>query len=271
MERIEVPGGHVVGRAAGDGPPILFIHGSLTAAAWDAFVQQPALAPFRLITWHRRGYGGSSAAPDGFTMADQAADAAAVLAYAGVGAAHVVGHSFGGRVALRLFEDRPHLVASLALLESGGPPVAAPGPFVAVIEAAVAHHARGDDVAAMDGFLRFLGGEDYRVRCDRAFPPGWFEQVVADAGNFFDVELPVRSALTADAVRTIDRPVLNVVGARSPQFFQEAFEWLNSHLRDVTALRLPNATHLLQLDDPASLAVALAGFVSEHAAVPPLH
>lgn len=264
MERIEVPGGHVVGRAVGDGPAILFIHGSLTASAWDALLLEPALAPFRLITWQRRGYGGSSAAPEGFTMADQAADAAAVLAQAGVGAAHVVGHSFGGRVALRLFADRPDLVASVALLESGGPPVAADEPFVAVIEAAVAHHTQGDDATAIDGFLRFLGGEDYRLRCDRALPAGWFEQVVGDAHSFFDVELPVRSALTIDTARAIDRPVFNVVGARSPQFFQDAFAWLNTHLAQVTALRLPDATHLLQLDNPTALAAALARFVADH-------
>ncbi|MGD9753050.1 MAG: alpha/beta fold hydrolase [Acidimicrobiia bacterium] len=262
MDRIDVAGGSVLGQAVGTGVPILLVHGSLISTAWDGFMQQPALAAFRLITWHRRGYGESSPAPAGFTLSDQAADAAAVMSHYGVDAAHVVGHSFGGRIALRLLDEHPGTVSGLALLETGGPPVAAADEFIGVINTAVERHAAGDDSAAIDGFLRFLAGPTYRGRLDRSLPAGWFDQIIADAHNFFDIELPTRNTLTDSDASAIERPVLNVIGEESPKFFQHASQWLSDHLAHVTTFRLPSATHLLQLDNPAGLATAVAQFVS---------
>lgn len=265
MERIRVQGGHVDGRTTGSGPPVLLIHGSLRADAWDGMMDQPPLRDaYRLITWHRRGYAGSDRAPAGFSLVDQAADAKAVLSYFGEQTAHIVGHSFGGRVALQLTHDHPDSVRTLALLETGGPPVASVAGFLSVIESAVATHEAGDDAAALDTFLRHLGGDDYRKALDAALPAGWPEQTLADIDTFFDIELPARGPFGAEDAAALSPPVLAVVGEHSPEFFQDGFTWLAQHVRNLETFRLPGATHLLQQNNPAGLADCLAGFFARH-------
>lgn len=103
---------------AGRGDPVVFIHCAFIAESFRPLPNQPSLAAgYELITYHRRGYGGSSATPGPISGERQAADCQALLDQLGVRRAHVVGHSFGGCVALQLALDAPNMVTSLALLE----------------------------------------------------------------------------------------------------------------------------------------------------------
>ena len=102
---------------AGSGEPIVFIHGASVAETFVPLMKEPALARYRRIRYHRRGYGGSEHPGRTTNFHEQAADAAALVRHLGIGAAHVVGHSYGGLTALRLALDSPSLVATLSLLE----------------------------------------------------------------------------------------------------------------------------------------------------------
>ena len=85
----------VWGRAAADAPSVVLIHGTLT---WGTacFERQRSLADrYRLLVVDRRGYGSS---PD-IAHSDYAVDAADIVELLGEGA-HVVGHSYGGVVAM---------------------------------------------------------------------------------------------------------------------------------------------------------------------------
>jgi pimeloyl-ACP methyl ester carboxylesterase len=73
---------------------------------------------YRMITFHRRGYVGSAGGEEVVSLAQQADDCRRLLSYLGVERAHVVGHSFGGAIALRLALDEPELVHTLSLLEA---------------------------------------------------------------------------------------------------------------------------------------------------------
>jgi pimeloyl-ACP methyl ester carboxylesterase len=87
--------------ASGMGEPVVFVHGALIADAFRPLLAEPALARrYRLIAYHRRGYGGSSHPPGPAGGARQAADCRTLLRHLGVARAHVVGHSYGGAVAL---------------------------------------------------------------------------------------------------------------------------------------------------------------------------
>lgn len=61
----------------------------------------------------------------GFCTEDHGNDAAALLAHHGIERAHVVGHSYGARIALALVFAHPALAHTLALLEPGLPTRAA--------------------------------------------------------------------------------------------------------------------------------------------------
>jgi pimeloyl-ACP methyl ester carboxylesterase len=96
----------------GEGPRVLFVHGSVSggAASWKA---QHALAErWTLLVLDRRGFGESPAA-DGEDFEVDARDIAEAL---GEGA-HLVAHSYGGVGALLAAAARPQAVSSLTVVE----------------------------------------------------------------------------------------------------------------------------------------------------------
>lgn len=110
--------------AHGEGAPILFLHGALAVGA--AFRgQRAALADVgRLLFVDQRGHGASSHFGDdvpweSLDYATYVADAHALVdALSPHEPVHLVGVSMGGMVAARVAAERPHRVASLALLST---------------------------------------------------------------------------------------------------------------------------------------------------------
>lgn len=104
----------------GSGTPILGIHGGgSTHLLWLDAAQRLA-EKGRAIVYDRRGCGRSER-PDPYdrtTVAEQADDAAALLADLAAAPAAVVARSYGGAVALDLAIRHPDKVAALALLEA---------------------------------------------------------------------------------------------------------------------------------------------------------
>ncbi|HEX8951726.1 MAG TPA: alpha/beta hydrolase [Polyangia bacterium] len=102
----------------GVGEPVLFIHGlGSSRADWQAQPLPPTR--YRALRYDLRGHGVTSRPGDGYDPPTFAADAAALLGALELGAAHVVGLSLGGMVGLQLAVDRPELVRSLTVVNSG--------------------------------------------------------------------------------------------------------------------------------------------------------
>jgi pimeloyl-ACP methyl ester carboxylesterase len=103
---------------AGEGPPIVFVHG----AAVDSRMWQPQLAgladEFTVVAWDEPGAGGSSDVPASFVLADYAGCLAALIDALELGPAHVAGLSWGGSVAQELYRHHPELVATLVLADT---------------------------------------------------------------------------------------------------------------------------------------------------------
>ncbi len=120
---------HVIERGAASSTPqatLVFIHGASSNATEPLTVLSPVLnAGYRLISIDRPGHGWSERSDDAQSAPDRQARAiAAVLDQMAVTRPIIVGHSFGGIVALSLALERPDLVAGLLLLS----PVSHPWP-----------------------------------------------------------------------------------------------------------------------------------------------
>ena len=107
-------------RLGGAGPDALLLHGyGSDSLSW--VVNQTALEP--AATLHAVDLPGHGAATldvgDG-SVAALAAQVAQALDAGGLKRLNVVGHSLGGAVAMRLAQDRPDLVGSLALIAPAG-------------------------------------------------------------------------------------------------------------------------------------------------------
>ena len=115
MNRVQIGGSELEYEVRGAGEPVVLVHGSHIADAFAPLLVEPMLTErYQLILYHRRGFAGSTH-PDGpLSIVQQAADCRAVMRHIGVPCAHIVGHSYGGAIALQLALDAPEAVHSLA-------------------------------------------------------------------------------------------------------------------------------------------------------------
>src|SRR4051812_14227987 len=95
MQNAEINGMELEIWDRGSGEPVVFVHGGMGDEC-AAVLAEPALANrFRLIHYHRRGYGNSEAPKAPVSIPQQAADCRAVMRHLGVERAHCVGQSGG--------------------------------------------------------------------------------------------------------------------------------------------------------------------------------
>jgi pimeloyl-ACP methyl ester carboxylesterase len=242
-------------RHGSGGPTLLFIHGTtLDHRMWRAQVE--ALAPrFDVITYDVRGFG-QSALPAGPFRHYQ--DAEALLDLLGVRRAVVVGHSSGGLYALELALARPDLVAGCGLISAG---LGGGAPFPADLKALVgklrAAAAEGGVEAA-----RAIWQSCILFAAAREKPPvrdeldamlagysGWYWLHDSPAGNLAP---PVHERLESIAV-----PVLVVDGGRDHPYNHAIADTLAQRIPRATLLRLPNAGHMANMEEPAAVTRAL--------------
>jgi pimeloyl-ACP methyl ester carboxylesterase len=105
-----------------DGRPVLFLHG--WPDSWFSFSRVLELLPddVRAIAVDQRGFGDSERPASGYSIAEMADDALALLDSLGVPRATFVGHSFGSFVARRVALAHPNRVARLVLIGTGFSP-----------------------------------------------------------------------------------------------------------------------------------------------------
>ncbi len=269
LQRLAVDGTELEFEVHGSGEPVLLIHGGLLADAFAPLLAQSALTSrFRVISYHRRGFAGSARPEGGVSIARQAADARALLDDLGITTAHVVGHSYGGLIALQLALDSPKTVSSLALLEPALLAVPSGEQFVATVLAAGERYEAGDRAAAVDVVLRAIAGAAGLAALDHAVP-GALDLAATDVDTFFQVEVPALQAWSfgVEEARRITQPVLAVQGADTDALaplFGEGIALLRQWLPQAEFFMVPAATHGLPFMNPSVLAEGLVDFFARH-------
>jgi pimeloyl-ACP methyl ester carboxylesterase len=117
MRSLEVRGTTVSFLDQGSGEPVLLLHGSASCSAqWRPLVAELSTR-YRVLAPDFYGCGSTGGWCQGaFSLAHEAEIAGALLQWAG-GRVHLVGHSYGGAVALQMALRWPASVRSLALIE----------------------------------------------------------------------------------------------------------------------------------------------------------
>jgi pimeloyl-ACP methyl ester carboxylesterase len=109
-------------------PLLLFPSTAFSGDVWKLY-QVPGLSrTLQLILHDPRGCPRTTVAQQVFTIDQMANDAVALLDHLNIPAAHLLGHSMGGRIALTMALNFPGRVKSLIMAASGSGLVTRPGP-----------------------------------------------------------------------------------------------------------------------------------------------
>ncbi len=127
MPKIEIRDIHLYYETAGQGQPVLFIHG-LGSSTRDWELQVPVFSQhYQVVTFDIRGHGRSDKPPGPYSIPLFADDTAALIRALDIAPAHVIGISMGGMIAFQLAVSSPDLVKSLVIVNTG--PELAPRTF----------------------------------------------------------------------------------------------------------------------------------------------
>jgi pimeloyl-ACP methyl ester carboxylesterase len=270
MARIHINGTDLEYEFSGidSGEPVVCIHGALIADTLVPMTTQPSLAGrYRFLQYHRRGHTGSSGVSEPVSIDQQATDCLALVRQLDLDRVHLVGHSYGGVVALAMAMHSPDTVHTLAVLEPALVLAQSADAYRTGLERASMRYREAGGAIAADAFLeaRWPG---YRPELDRLLP-GAFSQAVADAGTFFDHEIEGLLAFAfgeAEAGRIV-QPALSVLGGENTgpgSRFAEGHRALLDWLPHGDGVVIPGAHHMFPLEWPAQTADVLAAFWARH-------
>ncbi len=249
---------HVI--EAGAGATVAILHGLFGSARNFATIQRRLAARFRVLALDLRNHGDSPRAA-GMDYATLAEDVRETLAALGALPAAVVGHSMGGKVAMRLALAAPAAVSRLAVCDIAPVPYPSHGhrAYVAAMRAlplspaltrAAAEAALAEAVpsAPLRQFLL------HSLRFGAA--PSWrlgLAEIAAAMPAIESWEAPLGASYAG--------PTLFLTGGRSDYVrseYRPAIRALFPHARFVT---LKQAGHWLHADDPEGFLAAIAAFL----------
>ena len=260
--RLETKEGDRFYREAGAGEPIVLLHcSSGSSGAWPPVMNHLG-QDYRVLVPDLLGYGRSAPWPrDAVLAPDGELGAVEALLDVAGRPAHLVGHSYGGTVALHAARRFPRQVASLTLIE----PVAfqllrrADEPdgwreIAALAERHVALVGEGRDAAAAEAFVTYWMG-----------PKAW--QQMPDAARDSAVRTAAKVAAEwrlmfaaeddRDAIAEIGAPTLLICGGRTRTPARRVVEVLRRALPHALHHEIAGAGHMSPLTHPADIAEAI--------------
>jgi pimeloyl-ACP methyl ester carboxylesterase len=215
----------------GEGPAVLFVHGSVVGATtWKK--QRPLSKRWTVKVLDRRGFGKSPETD----RDDFAADARDIAGALGDGA-HLVAHSYGAIGAMIAASERPEAVHSLTLVEPVAYSLAIDHPAVqrAVVDL-IAYFSTGPEEPRefLEGFLDHMGIE---LRLPEELPPS----IEQPTRMLMNSNAPFTARLRPDDLAAAVFPTLVVSGGHS-----EVFEAICDSIADQLGAEratIPGATH----------------------------
>lgn len=264
MAELRVDAIRVHYRESGRGPPVVLLHGGGSSGAQWRGVVRLLEHRYRLVTVDHYGHGGTDpwpGPPEARTHDAEALLVRAVMDTLG-GPVHLVGHSYGGGVALRLVQQAPEAVRSLVLLE----PIA-----LSILE----HQGEGGLADTYREFARAFIRDARAGELERAWerfidgngePGNWACLDAAARERFIAMTEHIVSgwhanlnhATTPAECRGIALSTLLLHGERTRPHFQRIPELLAELIPQSRPQVLPDAGHMASITHPHAVAGALA-------------
>lgn len=244
---------------AGDGPPVILMHGLFGMARNFGAAQRALMGRYRVLALDMRNHG-ASPHQDGMRYTDMAADVRDTLLAHGIARAAIVGHSMGGKTAMAFALQWPEMVGRLLVSDI------APVPYVHHNERiAAALLALPLDPALTRQQADAMLADTVPQPAVRAFllqnfrfgrDPGWRIGLRQIAAAIPDLEgwVPLPG--------TYDGPSLFVTGAESDYVLPEHRPAIRAQFPAARFVAVKNAGHWVHADNPAGFQSVLEAFVS---------
>jgi len=265
----------------GEGPDLVFVHGlAASRAFWFAQYALPLSARFRCTMYDLRGHGYSDRAPSGYSSTALAAELAGLLDALEIERCDLVGHSYGGGVALEYAAAHAARVRSLTIMDTKvnalqPRQMLADMPYLSPFEIAVAERSGIDWSQEEQIGLRFLevvarlkaANETLPTR-DAVTPFGEGRGAARTARAWIDlIDLPgVREQLLLPGVdaaqlaqRLRDTPLLLIYGERSR--CMPSCRSLSALLPQAAIETVPEGGHFFPLSHAATVRPSLERFL----------
>lgn len=280
MPRVTVEGMKFYYQQTGEGPDVVLLHGVTgNMAIWPLINLMPTLAAdFSVTAYDLRGHGYSDTPSSGYTSADMAGDLVKVQRALGLGPMYVLGHSFGGVIALHAAVLYPDAIAGLILSDPYFP--------------ALRH------LETRMG--QWSGWQDYKEQANRAglevTEEDWFDvgqlfqqtaSLPPDRHEMFRKELgqaamdrlarlaattcgddvKAIAGLTEERVRSVRHPVCALYGEGSP--FLATARYLAENLANCRMVLVPNAKHRAHEENPPAYVELVQAILRDMAGIAP--
>jgi 3-oxoadipate enol-lactonase len=269
MPEVQVNGTRLYYQQSGEGPDVVLVHAvTSNQAVWMFTGLVDALAAdFRVTSYDLRGHGASERPSSGYTSAAMAEDFRQLHAELGLGPTLLVGHSFGGVVALHAAVEAPEAVAGVVLSDSFFPGLRHIEPNFGKMsiwaDLRQTFAKVGVELGETVDFTRLfreaaaMAPEQMKTLEEiyGAFGRGWLRQLPRLAETSCGEEVLAVAGLTAERIASAAQPVVALYDEFSP--FLATCRWLEKHLRHCTVEIIPAAKHLALVENTPAFTEAV--------------
>ncbi len=243
----------------GEGEPVLLLHG-LGSSTIDWENQVPALAAnYQVISMDLRGHGKTDKPVQKYTIPLFTQDVIALLAHLNLKNINVVGLSMGGMIAFQLVVDRPDLVNSVVILNSGP-------------EVKVRTWKDRKMVWQRQFFMKILGLKTFsKILAKRLFPEEnqealrekfYSRWIQNDKKAYYRAFMSFINWGVAEKIHTIQKPLLAIAAENdyTPVSIKEEYV---KKIPGAKLVVIKNSRHATPSDQPEKLNEAILDFLGE--------
>jgi pimeloyl-ACP methyl ester carboxylesterase len=240
---IDVGGLRIAYERAGDGPPLVLVHGYVGDGKGSWRRQLDALSDeFTVVAWDGPGAGRSSDPPESFRLSDFAECLAGFIGALGLERPHVAGLSFGGGLAIELYRLHAEIPRSLIL-------AGAYAGWSGSLPPEVVQQRLTQAVSLADVPPERLVGEVVPTMFSRSAPAAMIEDFAANIAAFHPVGLRAMARAFAEAdlrdvLPTIDIPTLLLYGDEDARAPLDVAEAMHRSIPESKLVVLPGVGHI---------------------------
>jgi len=255
-------------RDAGNGTPIVLVHGSTNDyrtwnAQFNVFSETHRVIAVSLRHFYPERWDGVGT---DFSIEQHAQDVAALIKKLNLGKVHLVGHSRGGAVAIEVAKSHPAVIRTLVLPDAS-------------IEMPVPETAEAKEAAGLT--KKIIGTLQENLKTgDPTRAAEVFVDMVNAPGTWPKLPEPVREMILVNIytalgdkgrpltscadVKKFEFPILLMTADKSPKKFEFVYNEMRK-CRDLPAsVVIPNAGHAMQRNNPEAFNKATLAFVSQN-------